>query len=423
MFKKIKNTYYEFPSNFWTLISSLFIDRLGGALLFPFFALYITQRFNVGMTEVGWVFTIHVTASMIGGMFGGALTDKFGRKTMVLYGLIVSGTSSLLMGFIPNFHTFIFFTFIIGLVGNIGGPATQAMIADILPESKRVQGFGILRVVMNLSVTFGPIIGGILAGIDYMLLFVTDFITSLITAAIVFIKLPETKPKSASEKQGLLETIINYKIVFLDKIFMAFLVLTLLTATAYIQMHTTLPVYLRDFYNVSPQGYGYILSLNAAMVVLFQFWITKKTSSYPPLLLMIAGNIFYAAGLGLYGFVSSYSLFLLAMVIITTGEMINAPVMQALIVKIAPEDMRGRYMAVFGLHWGIASAFGPLAAGLVMDNFNPNWVWYACGIVCSIAAFGYLLLHRRVGGQFNTLLGKKKLEASEIDLVKLLEKK
>ncbi len=145
-------------------------------------------------------------------------------------------------------------------------------------------------------------------------------------------------------------------------------------------------------HGVSAQGYGYILTLNALMVVVMQFWITRKISSYKPMVLMFVGNILYAIGFAMYGFVDLYWLFLLAMVIITVGEMISSPIMQSLVARFAPEDMRGRYMAIFNLSFGTANAIGPLAAGIIMDNHDPNLVWYAGGIICTISAFGYLLL-------------------------------
>lgn len=396
MFKNIKETYKGFTSTFWTLIGAMFIDRLGGSLLYPFFSLYITERFGVGMTEVGYIFMLHTSAMFFGNMLSGALTDKFGRKQMLLAGIILSGTSSLLMGFIPNYETFMIFTVITGLLTNIGGPAVNAMMADILPEKQRAQGFSILRVVVNLSVTFGPAIGGLLAGYNYFYLFVTDFVVSMITAVIVFLKIPETKPKAdpnqPEPEQSLLKTIGGYGIVLKDWFFIGILLLTLLTNLVYMQMSSSLSVFLRDSYAISTQKYGYILSLNAIMVVFMQFWITSKIKNYQPMLLMFFGNIFYAIGFGMYGFVGTYPLFLLAMAIVTIGEMISSPILQAVIAKLAPENMRGRYMAVFNLSFGAANAVGPLAAGIIMDNYDPNWVWYAGGIICTISAVGYLLM-------------------------------
>ena len=75
--------------------------------------------------------------------------------------------------------------------------------------------------------------------------------------------------------------------------------------------------------------------------------------------------------------------------------MLVAPVSQALVAKFAPEEMRGRYMAVFGISWSIAYAVGPYLAGLVLDNYDPRWLWYIAGGIGMLAVFGFLGLHRR----------------------------
>jgi MFS family permease len=391
----LRNIYHEFPSQFWILVSGAFIDRLGGALMFPFFTLYITRKFNVGMTQVGVIFLIFSVSSVIGSMLGGALTDRFGRKGMLLFGLVMSALSSLLMGLVELFYAT---TIIVGLLANSGGPAQQAMVADLLPEEKRAQGFGILRVAVNLSFTIGPMIGGFLAGQSYLLLFISDAISSVITAVIVFLAIKETRPElSVSESQpSVAQTFGGYLSVLRDTAFVWFLAASALMVVVYMQMNTTLAVYLRDVHGVTEQYYGYILSLNAALVVIFQFPITRWISKYRPLFIMAVGTLFYAVGFAMYGFVSLYVLFLAAIVIITVGEMLVSPVGQALAAQFAPEDMRGRYMAVYGFSWVIPTAIGPLLAGMIMDNIDPHWVWFSAGLVGVVAAGAFYLLKLRV---------------------------
>jgi MFS family permease len=86
-------------------------------------------------------------------------------------------------------------------------------------------------------------------------------------------------------------------------------------------------------------------------------------------------------------------------VIITIGEMIVMPTSQALATDFAPETMRGRYMAIFGLSWAIPSTLGPGAAGYILDNYNPNWLWFIGGILCGISVLAYYTLHVRLGGR------------------------
>lgn len=89
------------------------------------------------------------------------------------------------------------------------------------------------------------------------------------------------------------------------------------------------------------------------------------------------------------------------MAILTVGEMIVLPVSQAVVAKFAPEDKRGRYMAVYGYHWSIPMLFGIIIAGLIMDYINPYLVWYLAGILCLMAVIGFLLLHRVAKTRFS----------------------
>jgi MFS family permease len=392
-----RSTFNEFPHTFWIVVTTTFIDRLGGSMLFPFFAFYITKRFNVGMSEVGVLFLIFSITGFIGSFSGGALTDRFGRRKMIIFSLVASSFSTAAMGLVNSYNGFLLIGVISGLFTDVGGPAQQAIIADILPEEKRAQGFGILRVTFNLAVVFGPIIGGLVAARSYTALFLMDAVISTICATIVYFAIPETKPalKEHEIQESFGQTLIGYGRVLRDSTFMLFILASMLSAFVYMNMNVTLGVFLRDNFGIPEDGYAYILSINAAMVVLFQFWITRRIEKRPPMLMMALGTLFYAIGFAMYGFVSAYGMFILAMVVITIGEMIVSPVGQALVASFAPEQMRGRYSAIFGnLAWGVPFAIGPLLAGTIIDNVNPNWLWYACGIVGTLSAISYLLLNR-----------------------------
>ena len=127
-----------------------------------------------------------------------------------------------------------------------------------------------------------------------------------------------------------------------------------------------------------------------------------RRGKVPPMIIMALGNVLYAIGFGLYGFVSTYWMMLAAMVVITIGEMFVVPVAQTLVSFFAPEEMRGRYMAIFGYAWIIPSAIGPLLAGLIMDKTNPNWVWYGSFILALLSGIGYWGIHRKAGHKFSS---------------------
>ena len=412
MLNRIRSIFQEYPRTFWLIIVGMFIDQLGGMLVFPFFGLYITSKYNVGMTEVGVLFTIFAVTGVIGSFIGGALTDKFGRKGIIIFGLVISAASSLMLAFAPSLEFIYFAGAMVGLLGNLSGPAHQAMIADVLPEDKRADGFGILRIVANLAVVIGPAIGGLLAANGYTLLFIIDVITSTITAFIIFLFVPETKPEKVpvqdgqdEQEESIGDVIKGYLQVVKDRIYIVFVTGSLLYALAYMQMNTTLSVFLRDVHGIPARGYGLLLSLNATMVVLFQFMITRQIKRFAPLKIMAWGMVIYAVGFSMYGYVATIPFFVLAMVIITIAEMLVTPIAQAIVAKLAPEDMRGRYMAIFGFSWTIPTAIGPLAAGVIMDNYNPNWVWYACGISMMISAAIFAWLQYSASHRFENING------------------
>ena len=345
---------------------------------------------------------------------GGALADKYGRRIMILIGLIASGVSSIFMGIVNDLNVFYILAAFMGLIGNFGGPARQAMVADLLPPEKQAEGFGILRVAVNLSATVGPILGGFIATQSYLFLFIADAISSLITGIIVYFVIPETKPekKEGEVEETVVKSVIGYKEVLKDWRYMLFLSVSAITVIVYMQMNATLSVFLRDIHGFPTQYFGFLLSMNALMVVVFQLWITKKLSKYSPMKMMAVGTLFYMVGFSMYGFVSESYLFFIAMALITIGEMIEMPIGQTAAAFFAPEDKRGRYMAMFGFHWAIPNLFGILLAGLIIESIGPNWVWYFAGILSLVAAIGFWLLHGITKARFSQ---EKELTVKEVE--------
>ncbi len=132
LFSRILRGFQAFPPKFRVLVFANFIDRVGGTMLFPFFALYVTRRFHVGMTEAGLLLGIFGLAGLLGSMVGGALADRFGRKKLIIFGLISSAFGSLGMGLMDNLPGFFGLAAISGLLDIPGmiGPAAAGLVMD-----------------------------------------------------------------------------------------------------------------------------------------------------------------------------------------------------------------------------------------------------------------------------------------------------
>lgn len=391
-----RKIYNEYPRAFWIYNIIVFIDRLGGFMLYPFFALYLTKKFEIGMSTVGLIFAVFSITGMVGSALGGAIADRMGRKTVIIASLLLSSLSALGMGFAPTLPIFVLIVVVVGTLSSIGGPAHEAVVADLLPPEKRAEGYGIIRVVFNVAVIIAPPIAGLLVTRSYITLFIVDAVISVISAMIVLFFLPETKPQAHEHAQPetMKQTFAGYSRVFKDVPFLAFIGVTVMMTLVYMNMNSTLGVYLRDRHGLPEINYGLLLSINAIIVVIMQFWVTRRLEKFKPMLMMAAGSLLYAIGFAMYGFVSGFALFVAAMVIITIGEMVVSPFQQSVVASFAPEHMRGRYMAVAGLSWSISFTVGPYFAGLILESANPNLLWLTCGFIGLLATIGFAALNK-----------------------------
>ncbi len=393
----LKSTIAEYPRGFWMLMGINFINFLGNNLIYPFFALFISKKFGASMTEVGFLFTLFTISGFIGSTIGGALTDRLGRKSMLIYNLITSALFNLAIGFAPSLPFVYGIALIGGIISSAGGPAGQAMIADLVPEEKRAGAFGIFRVVFNTAVAIGVAIGGLVATHSYIALFISDAVISSFCAMLVFRYLKETKPEAepGREKESLASTFAGYLVVLKDRAYMLFLTAAFLGWLVAQNFSTTLGVFLRDVKGIPESGYGMLISMNAVIVILVQIPLARRIEKFNPMIMMAIGSALFAIGYFSYGFTNSYGLYALAMIVITLGELIFEPVRQASVASFAHEQMRGRYMAIEGHSISIAYAVGPLLAGRVFDSGSPNWLWYAAGMIGVVSVLMFLVLARR----------------------------
>ena len=401
--ENITKVYNSFPRLFWVVVLTRFIDSWGRTILFPFFSLYVTQRFGVGMTQAGILLGLNSFFALAGSTVGGAFTDKFGRRGLIIFGLVFSALSSLSLGLVNDIQMLYPLIIFVGLLASIAHPAHEAMLADILPEEKRQEGYGILRVVFNYAWIFGTAMGGFIAARSFFALFVIDAVVSCLAALILWRLLPETKPTRKDEvehrEESFWQTLKGYRVVLRDVAFMGFVVSGMLALVTYIQQYGSLAVYLRDVHGIDSKGYGLILSITGLEVVLLQFWISRAIRNRPPFLMMMLGAAIFAVGMFLYGLVTGFLMFVVAAIIVCIGEMFYFPTSQVVTASFAPKEMRGRYMAVAGFIRSVPNAFGPAMAGYILDNFNPRLLWYIGGILCLLSALGYFALHTRLGTQ------------------------
>ncbi|HJX39307.1 MAG TPA: MFS transporter [Anaerolineae bacterium] len=393
MVLRIRSTIAEYPFQFWILFCQRFIGSLGGSLVWPFLTLYLRQRLEIPLTTIGFLFAINATVGLFSQALWGPVVDRYGRKVAMVVGLaneVVVMLGFALLGSLGAYAVLIAMSGLIEPASRIG---SDAMIADLIEEEKRPSAYALLRMVSNAGVAVGPAIGGFLAATSYVLTFGSAAVGATIAVLMVVFWVKETKPElTAGEETKRAGG--GYGYIFRDVSFIAFSLASVLLWMAYGPFMQLMAVYMKEGFGIPESGFGLIMTINALMVVFFQFAVTRITEKYRDAYIMAAGAFW--TGLGALATILSHNLwfFLVSMVIVTIGELIWAPTSISFVARIAPVDMRGRYMGVYGMVGGIAWAIGPVANGWVYDNTSPVSVWYLTLALAMVGTVAFILVGR-----------------------------
>ena len=157
-----------------------------------------------------------------------------------------------------------------------------------------------------------------------------------------------------------------------------------------------LPVYAKQNYGIPENVYGFIPTTNALMVVTMQVAVTQVTKRYDTLPVLSIGAVIYMIAVGGMTFGSGFWGFWIFMVVMTFGELILVPTASTYAANLAPSDMRGRYMSIFGLSWRIAIGTGPILGGILNDHLGPKAIWIGGAFIGLMSVVTFLLLRRSV---------------------------
>lgn len=209
----------------------------------------------------------------------------------------------------------------------------------------------------------------------------------------------ETLPKQVVlEKTSLRRQLRGYWTALQDRPFMGLVgAFTLVQMTA-AMIWVLLSVHLKTNFGISERLYGWLPTTNALMVVFFQVLITRWTKKFPAVQVMSWGSVFYVFAPLLIAFSNGFWGFWLAMVIMTLGELIVVPRASAYAANLAPVDMRGRYMSLYGLTWNVAVGISPMLGGFLSDRVGPQVPWLSGGLIGVLAVMAFWSLNQRQHG-------------------------
>ena len=378
------------------LVVGTFVNRTGLVVL-PFLALYMSGPRAFSVAQATAAVSIYGAGAFAGGFVGGWLSDRVGRRPVLLASLGGAALPMAGIPFVASYAAVLALVFAFGVLSEMYRPAVSAAVADLVPEARQPRAYAIVYWAINLGAAVGPALGGLIAERSYTGLFVLEGVSLFAYAAIVLVSVPETRPAVA---EGVVRPRIDLRPVARDGALAALAVVVLLVGIGFYQLFTSLPLAM-EADGLSERYFGFVVTVNGALIVLIGLpvaaWVGGRATRWPvPVAVALV-----AIGLAFQIPAHTFGAYAACAIIWTLGEMAFLPVVPTLVSKLAPTDLRGSYQGVYHASWGLAKMLGPALGGLVFAGYGSSALWGgAAALVGGAAVIMTLLLptlRRRFG--------------------------
>ena len=386
------------PRDVRVLVLARTVNRLG-AFSLPFLSLQLTREQGASLPTVGVVLAAFGVATMASRLLGGWLADWWGRRATMAAGLVACGATQLAIALSVSLTSAAISVVALGLAFEIYESPSQALIADSVDGRGRATAFGLLGASLSTAALLAGLMAAVLAPVSLRLLFVVDAATCFAAGVMVLGLLPRDVPTQAA-MAGVRDAPRPWRNSSLVFLFAANVVF----AACYLQVGISLPLTL-EHRGVAASGYGVILVTSSVVVIAAQPLLRIRrrhassgtTSPHPAP--VIAGYLLLAIGLAGYGQAHTLTGFVVATAVGGMGEVLLAGHVLAMVSALAPAAHRGRYLAAFGLSWGVAATVGPVPAALLLEHAGDLVLWTAAAGCCAAVAVAHaVMLGRKAPG-------------------------
>jgi MFS family permease len=392
------------PREMWILFSVTFVNR-AGTMVLPFLVLYLTRTLRISPAHAALALTVYGLAALLTMPVVGWLSDRVGPLVVMKSSLLLSGVALLLFPLAHRFVTILGMTFLFAVLNESVRPPSLALVSDLVTPAQRKSAFALSRLAVNLGMSVGPAIGGVLAILSFRWLFLVDGFTSILAAMVLILAWPEPQRIKASEPQWEEPAELGREIeaegpallpaahpladlrAFRNPHMLYFLLALIPVQLVFFQLTSTLPLFLVGRLSLPESLYGTIFTLNTLLIVAVEVPLNSATSHWSHRRTLMLGAILYAVGFGAYAFVARPAGVLAAVVVWTFGEMILMPGSAAYASEIAPAGRRGEYMGLYTMSFSIAFATGPWLGAQILQRWGGRALWeiaFASG--CTSAA-------------------------------------
>jgi predicted MFS family arabinose efflux permease len=396
------NSFRGLPRAVWLLSAVSLINR-SGAMVISFMALYLTQALHFNIKDAGYIMSCFGVGSIVGAYLGGYLTDRLGYYRVQIATLLGGGILLLVLMLMKDFWALCFITFIWSLVSEAFRPANTVAIKQHSDEATRTRSMSLMRVAVNLAISFALIVGGLLASLGWNWLFWADALTCFGAAIMLKMSLQEksTPPQyfdGKNAQKDISNQIITAQSAYKDKDYIIFIFLTFLGATVFMQIMWTVPAFFKVEYGWNEATIGMMAAVNGIAVMTIEMPLIFRIENKR------APMYFVRLGIALYG--AAYLCFLLPkelafllgflyMIIISFGEIFVMPFSTSWATKRAGEVKTGQYLALYSMSYAVSNVVAPMMGTQIIAAFGFSALWLVSAFMALVTLFGFYYLEKR----------------------------
>jgi len=380
-----RNAYIGLSDATWWLALVMFVNR-AGTMVLPFLTVYLREDMHYSIAAAGWEVALFGIGALLGNFIGGRLTDKIGFSPVQFWSLFLNGVLFIVLGQMRTFWQIGSCMFIIGVVGEAFRPANAAAVANYSRPENRTRSYSLNRLAINLGFSIGPAVGGLLA---FRYLFWADGITCMLSALLLRVALPPVI--TANKREGDAKAKQNSSSVWKDEVYLRFTFFIFLSALCFLQMFSLLPVFFKEQLHLSKPVVGLVLALNGLIIVVVEMVLVFKLEGkrspvqYISTGAFLIGLSFLVLNLPLDGLTVA----LLAMIILTAGEMLMFPFVNTFWVSRSNEYNRGQYAALFTMSFALGQVLAPTFGSQIVQHSGYTVLWYVVFALCIVASIGF----------------------------------
>ncbi len=364
-----------------TIFLVVFIDLLGFGLILPLLP-YIAERFEASPLQIGLLTAVYSFFQLVASPILGRLSDRYGRKKLLIISQLGSAFGYLLLGLAGNLPLLFLSRIIDGITGgNIS--IAQAYIADVTTKKNRAQGMGLMGAAFGLGFIFGPAIGGALSKISYSTPAYFATAVSLLTVLTTIFFLKETvNTKAAIKSPRTKFSLDEFKRVLSLYPIGLLIVVFFLTNASFSTMQGTFALWTQETFNFAPVNNGWLFTYIGVLAVLFQLrllpFVTKKFHEKTILLWSL---VFMAIGMFLIPLSFSPDFLYVALFFMPLGQALAMPTVQAMATENVPPEEYGETLGVMQAAGSFGRIVGPIIGGEMFQVMGKDSAFYFAGAI------------------------------------------